>query len=131
MPCGYSALREPVDCAPVCTNVTRQMATDIDDSYKLRMISGGITTSGIVGADRLKAWPSQAYEVVVNLLPDSSGCSVSDERDIVESRTSRYQWTSRPPGIPISPGFRWHWTGDLAESKASGDRRCCELIFGI
>lgn len=93
---GYCALRELPGCAPVCANVTKQMTTGIDDSYNFRVISDRITTSGVVVPDRLKALASQRREVVVNLLPASSEPAVSDERAIVESRTSEYQWSSRP-----------------------------------
>jgi protein tyrosine phosphatase (PTP) superfamily phosphohydrolase (DUF442 family) len=66
------------------------MTTDIKDSYNFRMISGRLTTSGVVGADRLEALASQGYEVVVNLLPDSSEHAVSNEQDIVESQRIEY-----------------------------------------
>ncbi len=66
------------------------MKTDIKDSYNFRMISGSLTTSGVVGADRLEALASQSYEVVVNLLPDSSEHAVSNEQDIVESQRIEY-----------------------------------------
>jgi protein tyrosine phosphatase (PTP) superfamily phosphohydrolase (DUF442 family) len=66
------------------------MTTDIDNSYNFRMISDRLTTSGVVGADRLKALALQGYEAVVNLLPDTSEHAVSDERDIVESQRIEY-----------------------------------------
>lgn len=66
------------------------MTTDIEDSYNFRMISDRLTTSGVVGADRLKALASQGYEAVINLLPDTSEHAVSDERDIVESQLVEY-----------------------------------------
>jgi protein tyrosine phosphatase (PTP) superfamily phosphohydrolase (DUF442 family) len=66
------------------------MTTDIKDSYNYRMISDKITTSGVVGADRLEALASQSYEAVVNLLPDNSEHAVSNEQGIVESQRVEY-----------------------------------------
>jgi len=66
------------------------MTTDIKDSYNFRTISDKITTSGVVGADRLEALALQGYKVVVNLLPDSSEHAVSNEQDIVESQRIEY-----------------------------------------
>ena len=80
----------PVDCARDCANVTRQMTTSIEGSYNFRSVSDRLTTSGVVGADRLKALASQGYEAVINLLPDTSEHAVSDERAIVESQRVEY-----------------------------------------
>lgn len=66
------------------------MTTSIEDSYNFRTISDRLTTSGVVGADRLEALASQGYEVVVNLLPDSSEHAVANEQDIVESQRIEY-----------------------------------------
>ena len=66
------------------------MTTAIKGSYNFRIISDRLTTSGVVGADRLNALASQGYEAVVNLLPDSSEHAVADERDIVESQRAEY-----------------------------------------
>ena len=66
------------------------MTSAIEDSYNFRRISDRITTSGVVGADRLQALASQDYEVVVNLLPDSSEHAVANERDLVEAQQIEY-----------------------------------------
>jgi protein tyrosine phosphatase (PTP) superfamily phosphohydrolase (DUF442 family) len=66
------------------------MTTNIEDSYNYRMVSDRLTTSGVVGAKRLKALASQGYEAVVNLLPDASEHAIADERDIVESQRLEY-----------------------------------------
>ena len=62
----------------------------IDKSYNFRRINDKLTTSGIVRPDGLKALASQGYQVVVNLLPDSSEYAIADERDIVESQDIEY-----------------------------------------
>ena len=66
------------------------MDMNIESSRNFRMITDRLTTSGVVGADRLKALASQGYEVVVNLLPDTSEHAVPDERSIVESQRLEY-----------------------------------------
>ena len=90
------------------------MTTDIEDSYNFRMISGRLTTSGVVGADRLEALASQAYEVVVNLLPDSSEHAVSNEQDIVESQRIEYIY------IPVD--FKAPGRADLTRFSKALDR---------
>ncbi|HVF15658.1 MAG TPA: protein tyrosine phosphatase family protein [Steroidobacteraceae bacterium] len=62
----------------------------IEASYNFRNVDDEVTTSGSVGADSLKALAEQGYEVVVNLLPDSSQYAVSGEREIVESQGLEY-----------------------------------------
>lgn len=90
------------------------MTTEIEDSYNFRMISDRLTTSGVVGADRLKALASQGYEVVVNLLPDSSEHAVSNEQDIVESQDVEYIY------IPVD--FRTPGRSDLTRFSEALDR---------
>jgi dihydroorotase len=62
----------------------------IEDSYNLRRVSPRLTTSGIVPAEGLKALASQGYEVVINLLPDSSEKAIPNERGIIESQGIEY-----------------------------------------
>ena len=62
----------------------------IDASYNFRKVTDSLTTSGIVHPDELKALRSQGYEVVVNLLPDTSEHAVPDERKLVESQGIEY-----------------------------------------
>lgn len=63
---------------------------DIEASHNFRRISARLTTSGIVHPDGLKALREQGYEVVVNLLPDSSEYAIPDERETVESQGIEY-----------------------------------------
>ncbi len=62
----------------------------IENSYNFRPITADLTTSGVVGAPRLQGLSAEGYEVVINLLPDSSEQAVADERDIVESQGIEY-----------------------------------------
>jgi protein tyrosine phosphatase (PTP) superfamily phosphohydrolase (DUF442 family) len=91
------------------------MTTDIEDSYNFRMISDRLTTSGVVGADRLKALASQGYEVVLNLLPDSSEHAVANEQDIVESQRIEYIY------IPVD--FKAPGRTDFSRFSEALDRR--------
>ena len=62
----------------------------IEASYNFRRISEQLTTSGVVGQDRLRNLAAQGYEVLINLLPDTNERAVPDERDIVESQGLEY-----------------------------------------
>ncbi|MGD8790337.1 MAG: protein tyrosine phosphatase family protein [Burkholderiales bacterium] len=66
------------------------MSANIEDSYNFRKVSEQITTSGVVGAQRLGALASQGYDAVINLLPDSSEHAVDNEREIVELQHIEY-----------------------------------------
>ena len=90
------------------------MTTNIEHSYNFRMISDRLTTSGVVGADRLEALASQGYEVVVNLLPDSSEHAVSNEQGIVESQRIEYIY------IPVD--FKAPGRSDLSRFSEALDR---------
>jgi protein tyrosine phosphatase (PTP) superfamily phosphohydrolase (DUF442 family) len=87
---------------------------DIEASHNFRRISDKLTTSGVVRPNLLKALGSQGYEVVVNLLPDSSEHAVRDERDIVESQSIEY--------LHIPVDFKKPSQSDLALFSATMDR---------
>ncbi len=63
---------------------------EIETSYNFRRVTDRLTTSGIVRPETLKSLASQGYEVVVNLLPDSSEHAVANEQAIVESQGIEY-----------------------------------------
>ncbi len=62
----------------------------IELSFNFRHACPNITTSGVVGAERLKALNSEGCQVLINLLPDDSKYAVPDERSIVESQGIKY-----------------------------------------
>jgi len=66
------------------------MTASIEDSVNFRRIDDRLTTSGVVGTDRLDALSSQGYAAVINLLPDSSEHAIANERGIVESQRLEY-----------------------------------------
>lgn len=63
---------------------------EIETSYNFRRVTDRLTTSGIVRPGTLKSLASEGYDVVVNLLPDSSEHAVANEREIVESQDIEY-----------------------------------------
>ena len=63
---------------------------DIETSYNFRRITERLTTSGIVRPDVLKSLRAQGYEVIVNLLPDTSEHAIPNERDVIESQGIEY-----------------------------------------
>lgn len=62
----------------------------IANSYNFRRASDLVTTSGVVGANRLKGLAPEGYDMVINLLPDDSEYAVEDEAGIVESQGVEY-----------------------------------------
>lgn len=55
----------------------------IEESTNFRRVDATITTSGVVGAERLAGLRSEGYEVVIDLLPADSPYAVADEAGIV------------------------------------------------
>ncbi|MBE7564258.1 protein tyrosine phosphatase family protein [Acidithiobacillus sp. HP-6] len=78
---------------------------DIEASYNFRRITERLTTSGIVHPDGLKALRGQGYEVVVNLLPDTSEYAIPYERDTVESQGIEYIYIPVDFKRPTSSNF--------------------------
>lgn len=64
----------------------------IANSYNFRRVSDLVTTSGVVGANRLKGLAPEGYEMVINLLPDNSEYAVENEADIVEAQGVEYTY---------------------------------------
>jgi len=62
----------------------------IADSYNFRRINDRLTTSGVVGEQRLKSLGAEGYDVVINLLPDECDYVVADERQLVEEQAIKY-----------------------------------------
>ena len=62
----------------------------IDKSYNFKRVSDLVTTSGVVGAKRLRELHLEGYEVLINLLPDESKYAVENERQIVEEQGIQY-----------------------------------------
>lgn len=74
----------------ISTKLLKVNTMNIETSYNFRKIHEQLTTSGVVEKDCLKTLASQGYEVVVNLMPDSSKYAVADERKIIEFQEIEY-----------------------------------------
>lgn len=91
---------------------------DIEASYNFRRMTERLTTSGIVRPDGLKALRVQGYEVVVNLLPDTSEYAIPNERDIVEAQGVEYIYIPVDFKQPTSADFlRFSEALDRAQEK--------------
>ncbi len=86
----------------------------IDTSYNFRRIGEKLTTSGIVRPQGLKALSHQGYEVVINLLPDTSEYAIQNERDMVESQGIEYIY------IPVD--FKQPTAADFSKFLEALDR---------
>jgi protein tyrosine phosphatase (PTP) superfamily phosphohydrolase (DUF442 family) len=78
---------------------------DIEASYNFCRISETLTTSGVVGPAGLKALRAQGYDVVINLLPDTSEHAIPDERTTVESQGIEYIYIPVDFKQPTSSNF--------------------------
>jgi len=92
----------------------------VEGSYNFRRVSARITTSGVVGAERLGQLGSEGYDTVVNLLPDSSEYAVGDEADIVSGQGLSYIY------IPVD--FAAPTQADLEMFSAAMDAHGGEMI---
>lgn len=63
---------------------------DISGSYNFRCLSDTVTTSGVVGAERLSRLAEDGYSALINLLPDDSQHAVPDEKGLVTGQGLRY-----------------------------------------
>ena len=86
----------------------------IESSYNFRRVTDRLTTSGIVRPDQLKALREQGYEVVVNLLPDTSEHAIANERDVIESQGIEY--------IHIPVDFKQPTSSDFLKFSGALDR---------
>lgn len=74
----------------------------IEASYNFKRIDPKISTSGVVGAERLAALKSQGYQALINLLPDANEYAVPDEAMIVKGQGIDYtyipvEWSAPTP----------------------------------
>ncbi|MEA3214423.1 MAG: hypothetical protein QOJ19_579 [Acidimicrobiia bacterium] len=62
----------------------------LESSLNFRRVSDTVTTSGTVAADGLGELGAKGYDLVINLLPDSSEYAVPDEAGIVRDQGLDY-----------------------------------------
>ena len=77
----------------------------IEGSYNFRRISATVTTSGVVGAERLGDLRTQGYDAVINLLPDSSEHAVAGEAGIVRDQGVSYVYIPVDFAAPTPADF--------------------------
>jgi protein tyrosine phosphatase (PTP) superfamily phosphohydrolase (DUF442 family) len=80
-------------------------AVKIDASYNFKRINDQVTTSGVVGDQRLSALKSQGYTTVINLLPDNNDHAVQGEGAIVESQGLDYRYIPVEWSAPTRTDF--------------------------
>ncbi|ORE86379.1 hypothetical protein ATO7_13818 [Oceanococcus atlanticus] len=88
------------------------MSARIEDSFNFRRVSPQLTTSGVVGAERLASLAEQGYRAVINLLPDSSEQAVAGEAQLVLQQGLTYH----------------HLAVDFAQPSVADYERFCTLM---
>jgi len=87
---------------------------DIESSYNFRRINERLTTSGVVPEEGLTTLAAQGYDVVINLLPETSEFAVANERSIVKSQGIEY--------IDIPVDFKQPLPADFTRFATALDR---------
>lgn len=64
----------------------------IENSWNFKRVDALVTTSGVVGSNRLKELGPEGYDVVINLLPNDSEYAVENEQQIVEEQGVNYAY---------------------------------------
>jgi len=62
----------------------------IEQAFNYRRVNDEIATAGFLTPEQLKLLGPAGYQIVINLLPDSSEYATADERAIVESQGIEY-----------------------------------------
>lgn len=62
----------------------------IEDSYNFRALSDELTSSGVIGAERLQTMGAEGYELVIDLLPNDNQHAVANERELLEAQGIEY-----------------------------------------
>ena len=78
----------------------------IEGAVNYRRISDRVATSGSVSEDRLRQLRREGFDLVVNLLPNSSEVAVPDERAIVEGQGLEYHYLPVDFANPTQTDFR-------------------------
>lgn len=92
----------------------------VEESYNFRRVSDLITTSGVVGAERLANMRAEEYDAVINLLPDSSEYAVKNEAAILEAQGVDY--------VSIPVDFAAPTSGDLEAFVEAMDARTGQKV---
>lgn len=82
-----------------------EQSMSIEGSFNFRRVSDRVTTSGVVGDQRLANLKAQGYGALINLLPDQSEYAVADEGQIATSQGLRYVYIPVDFAAPTQADF--------------------------
>src|SRR5947209_6397281 len=91
----------------------------IESSFNFRRVSDRVTTSGLVTSEDLTGVRAEGYELVVNLLPDSSEHAVEGEESTVREQGVGYTYIPVDFDAPSHEQFEEF----AAVMEANADRR--------
>ncbi len=92
----------------------------VADSYNFRRIHEGLTTSGLLSVEQLRALSSEGYDAVINLLPESHAYAVGDEARILQDQGLDY--------VHIPVDFEAPTHADLGAFAAAMDARATQKV---
>lgn len=96
----------------------------INNSYNFRAISDLLTTSGVVGGNRLKGLAAEGYGLVINLLPDDNQYAVAGEQEIIESQGVEYIYIPVDFECPTKGDFQQFVTAMTAAKQYKTHVHC-------
>lgn len=91
----------------------------IENSYNFVAISDELSSSGVIGAGRLKGLAAEGYELVINLLPDDNEHAVANERELLEAQGIEYVYIPVDFAAPTVKDFE----AFTAAMNASGSKK--------
>ena len=77
----------------------------IEASYNFRRVSHEVTTSGLVPVDALAGLGDDGYQLLVNLLPDSSEHAVEGEERLIRDQGVGYEYIPVDFSAPTHDDF--------------------------
>ncbi|MFT7286871.1 MAG: protein tyrosine phosphatase (PTP) superfamily phosphohydrolase (DUF442 family) [Halieaceae bacterium] len=64
----------------------------VDKAYNFKRIDDRVATAGVVNEEQLASLRCLGYEVVINLLPESSKYAIGSERELVTAQALDYRY---------------------------------------
>jgi protein tyrosine phosphatase (PTP) superfamily phosphohydrolase (DUF442 family) len=102
----------------------------IDNSYNFKRVNDLVTTSGVVGANRLEGIGPEGYDVLINLLPNDSEYAVENEKEIVEKQGVKYVYIPVDFGNPALSDYDQFATA-LDEAKGNKVHIHCAANYRV
>lgn len=78
----------------------------VDKAYNFRAVDERLATAGRVEPEQLAELGGEGFEVVINLLPDSSEYAVANERQLVEGQGIDYLYLPVDFGAPTLADYQ-------------------------